>query len=42
MRDRGPTFKGQTVCVIFQKLDEAPINEGSDNLRHFENRIVLK
>ena len=35
-------MKDRTVCVILQNLHEAPIDEGSDNLRHFENRIWSK
>ena len=28
-------MKGRTVCVILKILDKAPMNEGSDTLRHF-------
>ena len=33
-------MKGRTVCVILQNLDKTPMNEGSDNLRHFVNRVI--
>ena len=39
MTKYGISEKGQAVCVILQNHDEAPINEGSDNLRHFKSRV---
>ena len=32
-------WSSHTICVILQNHDEAPINEGSDNLRHFKSRV---
>ena len=37
--EAAPIMKGRTICVILQNHDEAPINEGSDNLRHFKSRV---
>ena len=34
-------MRGRTLCVILQNHDEAPINEDSDNLRHFKKWSVL-